>query len=613
MNEQEKFDIERQRLELEREKFEFEKQKFQAESNQKSENDFFKSVLSNSNQTNSNKPNYIGIVGAVALIVSCLLPWVESSGSFMGYSSSFSASGFETGHGYYVTVFALAAMLLAYRNNRFLFIPALLAFLDGLSVVAGVGSWSGNFGGASARAGFAIGPVITILSSAVIIVSQFFSFSKPGMADGTPNFPLKQKLNALKLNALLANKYFIAAISLTPLIPTISLSLIYHKPTLLLLIILTIPLYLIYKDNVKVKPYILSIISIVALLILLENFSYAARKATSLFELQYSSKNYTEAFIFYLAKGLSVVFYLAVFAYLVTILSSYEVVSSKIPSLLKGWIIGNSKKTIKTMGGVAAFITVAGFSYHVVSYHEPTDEEKQILVQHFAPLEGKWTFFKDDKKHDLSFFSAVSIKHLEGKNGGSIEYEINGVFNNNFITCLNQSVSCKNVRDKPKEILFKNNRYGISMKINSWNIDSITGVIFSSSEFKTETPFVAYSEEMLKKVQVKLAIDKLVDAQKRPSILEGIYKNYSDGYSSFADVKLNSDGNLTLQEGSADGDVSLDPLSVAKEYKLIENKLFIKGESSYSPGELIDLGAFTYNPETQKYELIIRDAVYSKD
>lgn len=613
MNEDEKLEFEKQKLELEKEKLEFEKQKFQELKNQKQEhNIFLKGDFSNINFQGTGNPNYVGIIGAIVLIVSCFLPWVESHASGYGYSSGFSLNGYQTFHGYSITLFAIFAILLAYRGNKFLYIPAVLALLDGLSVVAGVGSVSGNAGGFSARAGFAIGPVITILSSAVIIASQFFSFSKPGMADGTPNFPLKQKLNALKLNALLANKYFIAAISLTPLIPTLSLSLIYHTPTLLLLVLLTIPLYLIYKDNDRVKPYILSIISIVTLLILLENFSYAARKATSLFELQYSSKNYTEAFIFYLAKGLSIVFYLAVFAYLVTILSSYEMVSSKIPSLLKVWIIGNSKKTIKTMGGVAAFIFVTGFSYHVITYHEPTDEEKQILVQHFAPLEGKWTFFKDDKKYDFSFFSAVSIKHLEGKNGGSIEYGIEGVFNNQGIFSPYQTVSCRNLKDKPDEILFKNNRHGISMKINSWNIDSITGVIFSSSEFKTETPFVAYSEEMLKKVQVKLAIDKLEDAQKRPSILEGLYKNYYYGSSSFADVKLNSDGSLTLQEGSTDGE-SLDPVNVIKQYRLIENKLFIKGESSYSPGEMIDLGAFTFNPETQKYELVIRDATYTKD
>jgi hypothetical protein len=46
---------------------------------------------------------------------------------------------------------------------------------------------------------------------------------------------------------------------------------------------------------------------------------------------------------------------------------------------------------------------------------------------------------------------------------------------------------------------------------------------------------------------------------------------------------------------------------------LIENKLFIKGESLNSPGEMIDLGAFVFNPETQKYELILRDATYTKD
>lgn len=35
--------------------------------------------------------------------------------------------------------------------------------------------------------------------------------------------------------------------------------------------------------------------------------------------------------------------------------------------------------------------------------------------------------------------------------------------------------------------------------------------------------------------------------------------------------------------------------------------------SSYSPGEMIDLGEFSFNPQTQKYELIIRDVIYTKE
>lgn len=106
--------------------------------------------------------------------------------------------------------------------------------------------------------------------------------------------------------------------------------------------------------------------------------------------------------------------------------------------------------------------------------------------------------------------------------------------------------------------------------------------------------------------------DLMKNAEENHKVLEGIYKLNVDGSSSFAQIKLNSDGNLTLQEGSTDGE-SLDPEAVIKEFKLIENKLFVKGESSYSPGEMIDLGAFTFNPQTQKYELVIRDATYTRD
>lgn len=103
------------------------------------------------------------------------------------------------------------------------------------------------------------------------------------------------------------------------------------------------------------------------------------------------------------------------------------------------------------------------------------------------------------------------------------------------------------------------------------------------------------------------------NAEENNKVLEGIYKLNADGINSYAQIKQNSEGNLTLQEGSMNGEGISGPEVLIKEFMLIENKLFIKGESLNSPGEMIDLGAFVFNPETQKYELILRDATYTKD
>lgn len=177
-------DLEKQKLELEKQKLELEKQKLELERSKLEHSSSLKhqSLI---NTTTSGKLNILGLVAAGTLAITPFLPWVSVDAGGYGTSFSSSANGFECGHGYYILLFAISALVLVFLKNRFTFIPGLLALVDGISVISGIGSHSISFMGASATSGFAIGPVVVVIASGVLIGSSFMK-PKPNDSDRKP-------------------------------------------------------------------------------------------------------------------------------------------------------------------------------------------------------------------------------------------------------------------------------------------------------------------------------------------------------------------------------------------------------------------------------------------
>jgi hypothetical protein len=206
MEERENLELERQRIEIERQKLELERNKLEFE---KSKNDATKNP--NSSMTKSSF-NITAMIFTVVLLVSAFLPWAESNASGFGASFSSSASGMQTGHGIIVIICALACITLIVLRNKFLFIPGILGVLIGIAAITGMGSFSASAGGASVRAGFAIGPIITILSSIIILLSSFIKLN----SNGSNSLDLVSLMKKYKYELLL----FIATIFI--LIPILS-------------------------------------------------------------------------------------------------------------------------------------------------------------------------------------------------------------------------------------------------------------------------------------------------------------------------------------------------------------------------------------------------------
>lgn len=172
--EKDDLELERQRIELERQKLEFERSRLEFE---KSKNEKEDRNISIHQKTNF---NILGLISSIVLAVSSFLPWAESTASGFGASFSATASGMQTGHGIIVVICALACITLILMHNKFVFIPGALAVLIGLAAITGMGSFTSSYGGTSVKAGFAIGPVITIISSIIVTLSSLIKINSTG-------------------------------------------------------------------------------------------------------------------------------------------------------------------------------------------------------------------------------------------------------------------------------------------------------------------------------------------------------------------------------------------------------------------------------------------------
>ena len=189
MNQDEK-DLEKERLELERQKLELEREKFELEKN-KTQNP---SPKSNGGTTIG---DIVGYICSIVLIVAVFLPWVAASSSYGGFSFKASANGLQTGHGFITILCAVSAIVLIAMKKKWALIPIGIALLDAVAVMAGVGSFSASAGGASAKAGFALGPIVVFIASSVMIVSTLLRDKKAGGSGDFAGFIKKNKFELL--------------------------------------------------------------------------------------------------------------------------------------------------------------------------------------------------------------------------------------------------------------------------------------------------------------------------------------------------------------------------------------------------------------------------------
>lgn len=175
--EKQKLELEKQRLELEKQKFEFEKQE-RLKSNKTENINYNSKSNSSSNLNYGKKPSlgeYIGYIGALILLISCFLPWVSSSSSFLGkkvFSSSINS--FSIGHGYLILLCSIACFFMINQKIKLIYIPLLLVVIDSLSVMFGIGSFKLSGYGVKSTTGVSFGPILAIISCVVIYFSNFF-------------------------------------------------------------------------------------------------------------------------------------------------------------------------------------------------------------------------------------------------------------------------------------------------------------------------------------------------------------------------------------------------------------------------------------------------------
>lgn len=172
--ERQRLELERQKLELERSKLEFEKAKDEEKSKKQEANNTLVS-------TPSTSINIAGLVASVLMALSCFLPWVGVSASGFGVSGSSSVSGVQTTQGIIVLLCAAASTILFIKRNRYVYIPGAIAFLMGVSIIAGIGSYSISSFGVSGRSGFSIGPIITVISAIIVSLSPYINVNNSGV------------------------------------------------------------------------------------------------------------------------------------------------------------------------------------------------------------------------------------------------------------------------------------------------------------------------------------------------------------------------------------------------------------------------------------------------
>ena len=337
----------------------------------------------------------MAFISASVLAITPFLPWVESHGSGYGSSFSFSANGFACGHGYYILLFAIVAFVLAYLRNKFVFIPGILALIDGISVVSGIGSHSMSFGGASGGAGFAFGPVIVIISSALLIAAPFIKGTRQKKEEGKP-IDLKSLL--VNLKSLLVKYKFqllsglIAILILLPL----NNDLAYDYDLVHILLYVAAPMLLMKYIGLK-RTYNLFfgllVFFVIALIgIILDKTTYLNKNQLSI------SNNYDQSLI-------KAEFWFHYIFYISILIAFIADIIERVKKEILPDYIGRFKIIFNPTFSVAALLIpfIGYFIYYSSTRHLITNEEAIGFETNNSYFSGDWYFLNKDSSFTFKF------------------------------------------------------------------------------------------------------------------------------------------------------------------------------------------------------------------
>lgn len=386
--EKQKFELEKQKLELEKQKLDFEKSKFENKNASSTRNESTEeNSINNMSGDKTKSLNIISLIAGGVLAITPFLPWAQSSVNGFGLSLKSSVTGFQVGHGYYILLFAIAAIVLAYMKKKFVFIPGILALIDGLTVVTGIGSHSSSFMGASSKAGFAIGPILVIISSLVLIVSPFIkgiSKSSGGKSDDFKSILIRYKFQLLtSLTAI-----FI-------LIPILSKYNINSFSTFIIGLVLysIIPLFLLKYLKFEKTYRLFFALPIFYLVDFIGSFQNSGFGQQSQFFYNYndSLRNATTWFNYIFHIGVLTTF-------------TIDIIEKKKKEILPAQI--NKYKFIfkPIIPLLALFIPFIGyFSYYTATRHQITNEEARNFETTNSYISGDWYFMNKDSSAIFKF------------------------------------------------------------------------------------------------------------------------------------------------------------------------------------------------------------------
>ena len=398
--EKQKFELEKQKLELEKQKLDFEKSKFDHKTSSVLPKRILEQLSQDSQEKNTRSSYLLALISAGVLAITPFLPWVESHVGGFGFSLSGSANGFECGHGYYILLFAIAALVLAFMKNRLVFIPGVLALIDGIAVVSHIGSNSISFMGASGGAGFAMGPVIVIISSLVLIASPFIKNVpklKIGGQDSGKSFDIKSFFITYKFQLLVS---LTALFILIPLIVHISLyTFVYFF--IALIFFCSVPIILLKYLNFTKTYKLFFALPVYYLLDAIKGISYfnyewtigGNRGQHSSFIINFcDSFNNSESWFIY-------IFYPIIFASLII-----EIIEQKKKEILPAWT-NNYNFIFKPIVPMAALFIpfLSFFIYYSVTRHQITNEEARNFENLNSYYSGDWYFMNQDSSVIFKF------------------------------------------------------------------------------------------------------------------------------------------------------------------------------------------------------------------
>jgi hypothetical protein len=386
--EKQKFELEKQKLELEKQKLDFEKSKFENKNSSSIKNENTEEhFINNISDDKTKSLNIISFIAAGVLAITPFLPWVESSASGFGFSFKSSANGFECGHGYYILIFAIAGIVLAYMKNKFVFIPGVLALVDGLTVVTGIGSHSSSFMGASSRAGFAIGPILVIISSLVLIASPFIKGlpkSSGGKSIDFKSIFIKYKYQLLvSLTALLILMPIWSDYRIYDFFEFVIALIFFSAAPILLL------KYLKFEKTYRLF-FALPIFYLVEFIGSLQNSGFG-QQSQFFYNYNDSLRNATTWFNY--------VFYICVLSAFII-----DIIGQKKKEILPA-SIDKYKFVFKPIVPLAALLIpfIAYFTYYATTRHQITDEEVKKFETTNSYFSGDWYFMNKDSSAIFKF------------------------------------------------------------------------------------------------------------------------------------------------------------------------------------------------------------------